>query len=578
MKMTTIVITNTIMETIVSRVIQRISELLPLSHGLSKLYQNIRINALNLLGKTIDATKIDLFVERIVKGYIDSLPKRGETVGILAAQSLIQPITQDLLKAQHYAGKKGTGDDTTLIKLNSLTIDPCIVSLHMKDVTKIEEWIKDNEYSTFGEVLTVSYGNCKYVPSEKHPAFPTFENSCSLYINVPKTCDTFYTFKIDPLKLKEINITPLELFDIIFTYTCFGLIIHPIQTFTFELCPSNIINDNDNSNNTSVISKFNEKIQELLKVGIKGIKGVTSIDIKTIEASDVIRFSSYDNERNITRLYVAPELLPFYPLNEIEKLFGTSLRRSKLSSNEPLHLIVNAEITATRLSEIINGATYRYIAVKGIDLTTIRKLPDYFELFRDDYTITNNPTEMREFLGITIAQTIHEYNYYVSLKAKKFSLAYPHIQMLCAKIFTGTALRPITPQGFEGMEGVNPLDKLSYQYYTKHLSVEPLRTEVHYPVRGLITSTILGAKFRYGTNYARFEIDEDAKKRTIELCSIAKTEQYYQSNSTRTDAVTTGRGGSRWEGIDFYGIGRVMHVTSGLSASLNMRESSDVPF
>ena len=105
--------------------------------------------------------------------------------------------------------------------------------------------------------------------------------------------------------------------------------------------------------------------------------------------------------------------------------------------------------------------------------------------------------------------------------------------MLCAKIFTGTAIRPITPQGFEGMDGINPLDKLSYQNYTKHLAVEPLRTEFHYPVRGLITSTLLGAKFRYGTNYARFKIDEEAKKRTVELCSIAKTEQYYKGATSR---------------------------------------------
>ena len=318
---TVITIDFRVMRNITERVISRVSELLPLSYGLSKIIQNIHAGALIILGKQIDTTKIDLYVERMVKGYTSSLPKRGETVGLLGAQSFLQPVTQDLLKAQHYAGKKGTGDDTMLIKLNSMTISPLVVSLHMRDATKIDKWVKDNEYCTFGEVLTTSYGDCKYVPSEKHSSFPTFENTRSLYLNVPKTCDTFYTFKIDPVKLKEIDITPLELFVFISTFfTRFGLIIHPIQTFTFELCPSNIISGGNTGSASGIISKFNEKIQELLKICIKGIKGVDAIDIKTIKLIDVIRLAAYDEERNVTHLYVLPELLVFFPISEIEKL------------------------------------------------------------------------------------------------------------------------------------------------------------------------------------------------------------------------------------------------------------------
>ena len=96
-----------LMNSIANAIIDKLRALLNVSDmQLNKMFQNVRMNALIMLGKFIDEAKIDTFIQRIVNGYINSLPRRGENVGILSAQSLVQPITQGILKAQHSSGKK----------------------------------------------------------------------------------------------------------------------------------------------------------------------------------------------------------------------------------------------------------------------------------------------------------------------------------------------------------------------------------------------------------------------------------------------------------------------------------------
>ena len=258
-----------------------------------------------------------------------------------------------------------------------------------------------------------------------------------------------------------------------------------------------------------------------------------------------------------------PEVLIYFPIDELEKRLDVPVIQSR-TIDEPDHLIVQGNYSIDHLDKC---EPHYYLSVRGssddFTLDNLMKLEDFDTLFREDYILSNDPYEIEKHLGIISAQTIYEMNYSVSLKANKFSLAYPHIQILCSKMFSGTGMRPITPYGFEGTEGVNPLDKLSYQNYTRHLSNEPLRVPHKFPVKGLITSTLLGAKYRYGSNYARFEVNEDARQAIIDACSEARTKQYYDSC---------------YAGIDFYGVGHVKHIKSGISRTLETREILDVDF
>ena len=95
------------MNSIANAIIDKLRALLNVSgYAIGQDAQNVRMNALIMLGKFIDEAKIDTFIQRIVNGYMNSLPRRGENVGILSAKSLVQPITQGILKAQHSSRKK----------------------------------------------------------------------------------------------------------------------------------------------------------------------------------------------------------------------------------------------------------------------------------------------------------------------------------------------------------------------------------------------------------------------------------------------------------------------------------------
>ena len=258
-----------LMNSIANAIIDKLRALLNVSEvQLSKMFQNVRMNALIMLGKFIDETKIDTFIQRIVNGYINSLPRRGENVGILSAQSLVQPITQGILKAQHSSGKKDGGTETNLIKLNSMKVSPRIITLHMNNPSKerLEQWANLNEHCTFGEVLSSTHGNCKYVPNPrgvKHQGeLADLIAERKFYVHIDKLCETFYTFHIDKFKLEEMNITHREIFRTLASFPCFGFVMHPLKTFTFELCPAVV---ESSSPNDKVISHFNNMIGELMK-------------------------------------------------------------------------------------------------------------------------------------------------------------------------------------------------------------------------------------------------------------------------------------------------------------------------
>jgi len=538
---------------LVTKVMNRIMTLLGTDPNASmniirfgKLAQNVKITALNLLGKSLDPSKEELFVKKVAEAYLDSFPKRGENVGIHAAQSLTQPITQATLKAQHSAGQKSSSDETAFVKLNALKTCPRIITLHARQVgneamhERLSAWAKAHEYVSFGEVIATPYGRCKYVPKAHNECLQ--RDKYAVYIDVPKVCEVFYVFKMDPSKLHDVGLTPLELYDIVKTFDGLGLVIHPVQTFTFELCPSGIDQ-----------ATFDERIKLLLKTRLKGLEGVENIEVKSLEAKDAIKFTH--REDNKTFLFCSPEVLFFFPRDELLKRVGGK----GTWQDNPLALVVEGSV-------VPNKEPYHYLAVKGS--MTLATMLAYTTkpsplLFRRELITTNDPIEMVDFLGMVVAQSVHEMNYSISLVANKFTLSYAHINILCAKMF-GYGLNPMSPQGFENIDGITSLDKLAYQNYAKHLSMEPVKETKRFPVRSIITSAILGKPYAFGTNYASARVNTKAKQETIRLCSEAKTKQYY--------------GDARFKDIDFYGFGTVQKVRSGLARTIPLTEERDFDY
>jgi hypothetical protein len=550
---------------IVGEVVSRLKSVLKISDiALGKMVQNVKINCIGLLGKSIPSEMLMPYCEALAKSYIDSFVNRAECIGISAAQSLGQPITQATLKAQHEAGKKSTSDDSTLIKLNSLKVHPRVINLHVKsdllDAKSFDmhSWAKRNEYTCFGEVIACPCGEAKYIPKpikRQQDTFVEYRSRDSIYINVPKTNNVFYIFRIDPSKLWDVNLTPLELFDVIFTIEGLGLVIHPVQSFTFEICPNKID-----------LATFNEKIQTLLTTRLKGIRGIETIDVKKIKVSDVIKYNYYDPNTRKSHLFLDPELMTMFPRDQlINKLGLQNISHQFSRRGEPLSLIVDGTINDTLFPTLV----YQFFSLRGtMTLNDILGLVEKTNQFRLDYLVSNDPSEMTDFLGMSVAQTYHELNYHRCLQAGKISIDSAHIMVLCGKMF-GYNLKPITPQGFENDEGVTPLDKCAAQNLRKHLTVEPVMRERKYPARSLVATTILGARYKFGSNYAKTEINETARQRVIEMCSEARTEQYYAQKGTTN---------SRYIGIDFFGVGKIIKHKTGLSRTLVLSETNDFDF
>jgi hypothetical protein len=533
-----ITITERVRSNIVNKIITKIQAVLFLADvAITKIEQNINIISLKILGKTIDPLKVDLFIDRCTEGYLKRLPRRGELIGTLAGQSLTQPLTQSCLKSQHSAGTKTDSTQSTLVKLNSLKVSPRVISLHLLDQHDIKEWAKSHEYITFQELIISIFGSCKYIPNSNHTRHKNF-----LYVNVPKLYDVSYIFLIDPFKLRDSNLTPLELFEAVFALENLGLIIHPLQTFKFEICPNGI-----------TLSEFDEQIQTLLKSRIKGIKGVESVDVKSLVASDTIKYIYYDTEQDKSFLYCLPDVLIFFPIDELLDRIDCDNEILE-STGMPKRLIFKGKVS---LSE----KPYQYVSMRGS-----MKFDDVISTqehrLRMDYVFSNDPIEMLNFLGIISAEMIHEYSYSLSLKANNFNLSYAHINILCSNIFSFN-LNPITPQGFTRLEGMTPLDKLSYQNFAEHVSIEPMLMRKKYPVRGLITTTMLGTVYPLGSNYPGTRINQKAKQDTIDQCSIARTEQHYDG---------------LYKGIDFYGVGQIKKIPSGLQRVLLYPEQFDSAF
>lgn len=543
---------------------------------LHKKFQNVKIESLKLLGREIDPNKIDKYAEMIAEGYLDSLVSRGENVGTISEQSLIQPITQAHLKVQHVAGRRSSSDESSLVKLNYLKTSPRVITVHVRhDISstametadmkgRLEKWAKDHEYTTFGEVIVSPCGRCKYVPKPRNVA--GIRRKGSLYINVDKTCGVFYVFRIDPCKLRDVGFTQPELYSFILTFPGFGLVIHPVQTLAFEICPAGID-----------LTTFNNQIQQLLKAGLKGIQGVENIEVKSIKARDIAKYAYFDKKENATYLYCSPKMAMFFPKEEL-------IRRLPDIAKRPNCLRENAETSDEPYSIRIDGANvqltdismepYFYLSIRGsMTFKQMRevlfpKKPDDRLVFRRDYLFSNDPVEMTDFLGIIASQAIHEYNYWLSLEAGEFNLSYEHIRVLCCKMF-GYNLCPITPQGFETMAGVSPLDLLAYQNYTKHTSIQPVLRTVKHPVRSVVVSAIMGKPYAFGSNYAGFDVDEDARQAVIDQTSEAKTIQHYGIVQANSEQRRT------YEGIDFYGVGQVKYVASGLAKTLSLPEDRD---
>ena len=293
----------------------------------TKIEGNINLVSLGILGKKIHKNAIASFKETSINKYLQTICRKGEAVGIIAAQSLIQPITQAVLKSQHSAGKEQKDSGSSiLIDLCRLRVSRKTVNVHFKDgIQKDEkEMMEQFGHVNFDEVIVPIFGKSKYEPLLIDESY--YKNTSFVYIRIKEknTKKAIYRFTMDPNKLKDANIIPNDVFAVLYSIEEIGFVVHPLYTFTFDI----------HINNLS-LSVFLELLKASFLTKLKGIEGLTNITSHSIEAIDFSK-PYYDEKENKTYFYLKNSMIHLFPVSELKKRIykRTSANIEPVSDND----------------------------------------------------------------------------------------------------------------------------------------------------------------------------------------------------------------------------------------------------
>ena len=93
-----------------------------------------------LTGKEIYSSLLHKLEETLIDKYLGSRISRGQSIGIIASQAFSQPLTQIILKSQHFAGKhSGAKPDALLTSLLTLSSTYNYTILHNSNYWLSEE-------------------------------------------------------------------------------------------------------------------------------------------------------------------------------------------------------------------------------------------------------------------------------------------------------------------------------------------------------------------------------------------------------------------------------------------------------
>lgn len=119
---------NEISTSIIKTIFPNIS---PDHYKMLKIHQNIALVTIAIIGATLSESIVEKLKKECINRYLFSLVSPGDMVGVTAAQSVSQPITQAVLKSQHSTGKKQSGSSTSLLSLNRLKVSKNTYKVHL---------------------------------------------------------------------------------------------------------------------------------------------------------------------------------------------------------------------------------------------------------------------------------------------------------------------------------------------------------------------------------------------------------------------------------------------------------------
>jgi hypothetical protein len=493
---------------------------------LIRIRQNVLHATTSLLGKDIRADRVDMFCEMYASSHIQAVAKVGESVGIIAAQSINQPVTQAVLKSQHRTGNKETTGTNSLVTLNNMSVKTRIIKVHFKVAQNdLDTIAREYEEVKLEDVLSSTYGDSRYSPEvvNRQPDTDYSQNLLFVYINhMPvRNDEVVYRFRIDPSKLKDAGLTQMEVIRLLLDIKDVMVVIHPLSTFIFDIVPGD-----------KPLTAFLEMIKTLMRKRLKGISGLQNISSREIKTDDIICQTYYDREADKTYLYLNPVMMVHFPIDELKKRVkrdGVSVSPVSentcvsFDSSSLFHLVYDGEVIVDKKSYIY------YLFTGSISMSDLLNYESdgvkFSDLCDQRYLVTNDPKEMIEFLGRSAARVIHEYNYSEELTSSKTPLLYQHITTICRRMF-GLKLWPIKASSYIRSDITNAIDKLNCQYYRHNLEREIIKGK-RSSTANLSSAITTGKRPELGTSVIEIVPNTEQQQRVIQLYSEARRDQKY---------------------------------------------------
>lgn len=103
------------------------------SYFLSKIKNNIDLRCVELLGTRKSKSEVDSAIKKAIESFVSSVANDGDLVGVTAAQTIGQFISQTVLKTQHGSGKKQSSNPVSVLTLNRLRVNKTSVKIHISN-------------------------------------------------------------------------------------------------------------------------------------------------------------------------------------------------------------------------------------------------------------------------------------------------------------------------------------------------------------------------------------------------------------------------------------------------------------
>lgn len=259
----------------------------------------------NALPDKISDSKIKKVLELVYAEYRNSLAEPGESVGIIAAESIGEPSTQMTLNTFHFAGVSEMNVTTGLPRIIEVLDGRAEISTKMmqiylkspysegKDIKKIAETIKETTLKEYIYEISIDISESQMM------------------------------ITLDETKLSRVGMKPAVIIKVLEKSFAKG--------YSFKSSKENenvvIVKPTSKEDDLNNIYKLKEKIQEIYVNGIKGIKQVLPVR----KGDEYIVVTSGSNLKDVFKLeFVNSDKTITNDIFEIEKILGVEAARQAI--------------------------------------------------------------------------------------------------------------------------------------------------------------------------------------------------------------------------------------------------------